>query len=231
MKKIFSTISFAFTIMLLCFASAFADATGDSGNVDYEGGFAPTSSSDVQTGTTDLTTGISEYTVTFPRSTSMVPFYTKSKRIGKVTVTGEAFIKPYKVAVNITRKNFKLVTKQTRTAYKDDTIRFDVVQLVTDKFGDVTTGQSLLGKTIYYYKDNLKDVVIQPDSEKGKVPVSDDYNGPYMHGEVANINQSLDVGIEIPKHEWATASPGQYRGQITFYAEVDTTNIWPKTQG
>lgn len=207
MKHIFLRSFLAAALTFSCSSVAFADSECDSGNVSY-GSFAPINES--RCGTTELSTGILEYLVTFPARTKMVPYRHTSEFLGPLTVEGKAFIKPYKIAVTVSKKDFKLTTKKAKN--KSDTIKFDVTEMVTDESGKRHNGESLLGRTLYFYENDLSDVISEGD--------------PYMDGEVADINHSIDVGIKIEKSEWPKASPGKYKGKITFYAELDNTDIW-----
>ncbi len=188
--------------------TAFADIIPDSGNVSYEGGTVPMY--DSQCGVTELSTGVLEYLVTFPRETAMVPYKQKSQFLGPLKVEGKAFIKPYKIAVTVSKKDFKLTTKKAKN--KSNTIKFDVTEMITGKDGKKYNGKSLLGRTLYFYENDLSDTIVEGD--------------PYMDGEVADINHSIDVGIKIENSEWKKASPGKYKGKITFYAEIEDADIW-----
>ena len=69
----------------------------------------------------------------------------------------------------------------------------------------------MLGETLYYYRN-----------DKAK----DEYEREaYQRGEVADIAQSVDVGVAIKNSEWKKASAGRYKGKITFVARIDDTDI------
>lgn len=204
MKHIFLKIFLGIAFFLTSCFTIFSKAIEDSGNVTYDGGFTPIYSS--QCGKTELFTSIFDYIVTFPKKTAIVPYKQTSQDLGPLKVEGHSFIKPYKVAVTISKKDFKLTTKKAKN--KSDTIVYDVTEMVKDESGKMVNGETLLGKTLYFYENDIS---------------GDD---PYMEGEVADINHSIEVGIKIEKPEWKKASPGKYKGRITFYAELDDTDIW-----
>lgn len=195
--------------MLLPFGvNVLAESHGDSHNVDY-GSFAPIYES--ESGTTTLETGIMEYMVTFPKKTAMIPYLKNFQKLGAVTVQGKAFIKPYKVSVNISKQDFKLVSKK-REKNKSNKIAFDVTRVVRGNNGELKNGGSLLGETLYYYRNDKT----EDEHEKHA----------YENGEVADIEQSVDVGVAIKKSEWKKASPGKYKGKITFLARLDNSDIF-----
>lgn len=207
MRHIFSKIFLVITLAFLCSFAVFADSTSDSENVEYNG-FAPTYQN--QCGNTELFTSLFEYTVTFPKQLDLVPHRATSRYLGPLKVEGKSFVKPYKIAVTVSKKDFKLTTKKAKN--KSDTIKFDVTEMITGEDGKKYNGETLLGRTIYFYENDLSDVISDGD--------------PYMDGEIADINHSIDVGIKIENSEWKKASPGKYKGKITFYAELDDTDIW-----
>lgn len=207
MKQIFLKSFLILAVIFSCNSTALADPLTESGNVEYDG-FAPIYES--QCGSTEVVTSIFEYLVTFPERTKMVPYRQKSEYLGPLKVEGKSFIKPYKIAVTVSKKDFKLTTKKAKN--KSDTIVFDVTEMIKGEDGKRYNGETLLGKTLYFYENDLSDVISDGD--------------PYMDGEVADINHSIDVGIKIEDSEWKKASPGKYKGKITFYAELDDTDIW-----
>lgn len=207
MKHIFLKSLLGLSLFFSCLFVVFAEPIPDSGNVTY-GDFVPMY--DSQCGTTELTTGILEYIVTFPKKTDIVPYKATSRYLGPLKVEGKSFIKPYKVAVTVSKKDFKLTTKKAKN--KSDTIKYDVTEMITGEDGKKYNGESILNKTLYFYENDLSDIAGEGD--------------PYMDGEFADINHSVDVGIKIEKSEWTNASPGKYKGKITFYAELDDTDIW-----
>lgn len=208
MKKI-RQIFFAIllTVMLPFGVNVLAQPHDDSGNVKY-GGFAPIH--DEQYGTTSLETGILEYMVTFPKDTAMVPYLTKFQRLGAVTVEGEAFIKPYKIALDISKKDFKLVSKK-KAKNKSNKIEFDVTRSVKDWKGHWIDEESLLGKTLYFYRNDSAETEEEREA--------------YDQGEVTDILESIDVAITIENSQWKKASPGKYKGKVTFVATIDDTEI------
>lgn len=195
-------------ILPFCVKVSADDSPGDSGNVKY-GEFVDIDNE--ESGITSLETCIFEYMVTFPKETAMVPYMTKFQRIGSVTVEGKAFIKPYKVALEISKKDFKLVSKK-REKNKSNKIEFDVTSAVKDENGKWVSGESLLGKTIYCYRNDLAETEEEREA--------------YERGEVADINESIEVGITVADSQWKKASAGKYKGKITFTAKIDDTDIF-----
>jgi hypothetical protein len=88
--------------------AAHADVTTpeeDSGNVKY-GSFATVNTE--ESGDTPVLTAIPECTMTIPRDTT-IKRGSLSANIGRVTIDGKFFVKPYYIEVTATRKNFTKV--------------------------------------------------------------------------------------------------------------------------
>lgn len=212
MKNKILPLIFGFTLLLTSTVGAAPAPVGESSTVSYEG-FADLPDMDEQTDSTLVETAIPEYTITFPAETTCVRYNTKSKFLGHITVHGKYFIRPYKVAVIATKRNLRLNKCSKISKNKRDTIAFDVTGMYLNEFDEVTNGRSMLRHPMYFYRDDT-------------LKLKRHQRSPYMKGQISDINQSEAVGMKFSKKQWKWASPGKYRGRITFHATIEGGNIW-----
>jgi len=99
----------------------------DSGNVTYNG-FAEVETE--ESGETPILTAIPECTMTIPKDTT-IKRGSLSANIGRVTIDGKYFVKPYYIEVTADRKSFTVVdsegtAKAENAALAKEDIIFDV---------------------------------------------------------------------------------------------------------
>jgi len=223
--------------------AAHADETTteqDSGNVTYNG-FADVSTE--ESGNTPVLTAIPECTMTIPRDTT-IKRGSLSANIGKVTIDGKYFVKPYYVEVTADRKSFTVVDTTTGTAKteanalaKEDII-FDVA---------TTTGAPATSGTAAANTSFVQSGAISMDGSSKKstytktraarrfwkdetITTVGDQDKDYLAGEITPINGQESVFVNIGTTQWtgdtstealkADTAPvgGKYSGNITFTA-------------
>jgi len=205
----------------------------NSGNVEY-GNFATVDTTNA--GETDVITAIPECTLTIPRDTT-IKRGALSANIGRVTVDGHYFVKPYYVEVSATKNDFVKTENGSRIAdplAKQD-ILFDVA---TTNGTPQTTGTAAANTTL------VQNGTVSIDGTSHKSTFSPTYaarrfwkdmtktgegnqDKSYKDGEVCDIKEQENIWLRIAETQWTgvegnidNTKPegGLYKGSITFTA-------------
>lgn len=197
----------------------------DSGNVKY-GGFAQVTTQ--ESGDTPVLTAIPECTLTIPRDTT-IKRGSLSANIGRVTVDGKYFVKPYYVEVKATNQNFTKVENGSVVANPkaNQDILFDVA---TTTGAPATSGTAAANTTL------VQNGTVALEGENSHYTptyacvrfwknLGED--AAYKAGEITPINGQKDIFVNIAEAQWtgvsgseAVTKPqgGQYKGSISFTA-------------
>jgi len=215
-----------------------------SGNVTYNG-FANVSTTN--DGETPVLTAIPECTMTIPRDTT-IKRGSLSANIGKVTIDGKYFVKPYYVEVTADRKSFTVVDTTTGTAKteadalaKEDII-FDVATTTQATSGENPTSGTAAANTSFVQSGSIGIDGTSKKSTQNKtraarrfwkdetITTAADQDKDYLAGEITPINGQESVFVNIGTTQWtgdtstealkADTAPvgGKYSGNITFTA-------------
>ena len=250
-KKLLPFILGLSMVAALPFA-AHADETTteqDSGNVTYNG-FA-----DVQTtesGNTPVLTAIPECTMTIPKDTT-IKRGSLSANIGRVTIDGKYFVKPYYIEVEAARKNFTVVeggtAKAEGSALAKEDIVFDVAtaQQATEGVNPTTANSAetnhafVQSGTIGTNMDTKKTTYENGCRAARRFwkdeTLSEGQDTDYLAGEIVPINGQENVFVNIATTQWTGVSGseddtkpvgGKYSGNITFTATFkdDFDSTW-----
>jgi len=196
----------------------------DSGNVTY-GGFAEIA--DTESGTTDVVTSIPECTMTIPRDTT-IKKGALSANIGRVTIDGHYFVKPYYVEVSATRNNFILVDQTSTATPKalvsnpkaNQDIVFDVATSTgtPQTSGTAATNHNFVqtGTVDLNNNDNTTKYsdLTGATGERAcrrfwkQEKLSEDQDVAYKDGEVCDINGQENVWLRIGSTQWTGTGEG-----------------------
>lgn len=227
--------------------TAHADETTleqNSGNVTYNG-FAAVLTT--ESGDTPVLTAIPECTMTIPRDTT-IKRGSLSANIGKVTIDGKYFVKPYYVEVTADRKSFTLVdtttgiAKTEAAALAKEDIIFDVATTTGAPSTETGENHSAADETTFV-KSGAIDIDSNNKTTQNKtraarrfwkdetIATAADQDKNYLAGEITPINGQNDVFVNIGATQWtgktdgtaeqlANTKPvgGKYSGNITFTA-------------
>jgi hypothetical protein len=212
----------------------------DSGNVTY-GDFA--SITDEQSGETPVVTAIPECTMTIPRDTT-IKKGAKSANIGRVTIDGHYFVKPYYVEVSATRDNFVKVDDTTGARLASRTANQDIIFDVATSLGAPSSSGTAAANENFVQTgtigiDGSSHVTTYTNGTNSEVgdracrrfwkqeKLTANQDVAYKDGEVCDINGQEDVCLRIAETQWTgdagnldNTKPvgGQYKGSITFTA-------------
>ena len=222
----------------------------DSGNVTYNG-FAEVSTE--ESGNTPVLTAIPECTMTIPRDTT-IKRGSLSANIGKVTIDGKYFVKPYYIEVTANRKNFTVVDTTTGTAKTeaDALAKEDIVFDVATTTGAPATSGTAAANTSFVQSgivsmDGTSKKTTFDANTSGRaarrfwkdetIATAADQDKDYLAGEITPINGQESVFVNIGTTQWtgtdADTKPvgGKYSGNITFTATFKDDfatgmNVW-----